>query len=179
MQAAGPPATFPVHQALRVCPGFATPTMGRIRNGWVQAYTPWIQTSAGLLLRNPTEGGCLSSGFGPRSSASGGSRNHRGIDLADHLGGAIFAAADGRVASAGWIRGYGNTIVIDHGRGVQTLYAHLETIAADAQDGARVFQGQVIGLMGNTGRSTGTHLHYELRVRGRAVNALTYGPYRG
>lgn len=172
-------ATYPVHQALRVCPGSGASNAGPVRNGWAVAYTPWIDTRAGLLLRNPTEGACLSSGFGWRSRASGGSRNHRGIDLADHIGGAIFAAGDGRVVSAGWLRGYGRTLVIDHGNGVQTLYAHLETLAAVSYEGAYVHRGQVIGMMGRTGNATGTHLHYEVRVRGQAVDALTYRPSQG
>ncbi len=175
--AAGP--VFPVHQGLRVCAGIRVSNAGPVGSGNRSlAFTPWMQTPAGYLLRNPTDGACISSGFGMRPAHSGGSRNHRGIDLANPRGGAIYAAADGQVLSAGPRSGYGRAVEIEHGSGVRTLYAHMVVIAPEIVAGRRVMQGEVIGIMGQTGRATGVHLHYEVRVRGQSVNPLTYGPYR-
>jgi murein DD-endopeptidase MepM/ murein hydrolase activator NlpD len=88
---------------------------------------------------------------------------HPGLDIANHDGGAIVAADSGTVVTAGWTNsGYGNHIIIDHGNGYQTLYGHLSVISVVA--GQRVARGVTIGQMGSTGRSTGTHLHFELRT---------------
>lgn len=98
---------------------------------------------------------------------------HRAIDIANQGGGPILAADAGVVTSAGWNGGgYGNAIVIDHGNGFQTLYAHLS--AVQVQVGQRVGGGNVIGQMGSTGRSTGVHLHFEIRHGGTMVNPLNY-----
>lgn len=170
---------FPVHQALYMCAGSPTRNAGLVSsNDRVEAFTPWIETRAGHLLRNPTQHACMSSGFGFRGYASGGSSNHQGIDLANAYGGLIYAAGDGRVVSAGTQGGYGQMVVVDHGRGVQTRYAHLTAIAPIARPGAVVMQGEAIGEMGRSGTATGVHLHYELRINDRAVDPLTYGPYR-
>jgi murein DD-endopeptidase MepM/ murein hydrolase activator NlpD len=98
---------------------------------------------------------------------------HKGVDIANHDGGAILAADSGRVVVAGWTNsGYGNHVIIDHGNGFQTLYAHLSSISVAV--GAGVNRGMVIGQMGNTGRSTGTHLHFEIRTAGGNVDPLGY-----
>lgn len=98
---------------------------------------------------------------------------HRAIDIAQQGGGPILAADAGVVTSAGWNSGgYGNAIVVDHGNGFQTLYAHLSTI--QVQTGQRVNRGNVMGQMGTTGRSTGIHLHFEIRHGGTLVNPLSY-----
>lgn len=94
---------------------------------------------------------------------------HPGIDIANHDGGPIVAADSGVVVAAGWDNtGYGNRIIIDHGNGYHTLYGHLSVIGAAV--GTRVTRGSVIGQMGSTGRSTGTHLHFEIRTAGGNVD---------
>ena len=98
---------------------------------------------------------------------------HPGIDLAGSYGTPIYATADGTVLRAGWNSGgYGNLVEIDHGRGISTRYGHMSAILVSA--GQRVRRGEQIGRMGSTGRSTGTHLHYEVRIDGRAVNPIPF-----
>jgi murein DD-endopeptidase MepM/ murein hydrolase activator NlpD len=101
-------------------------------------------------------------------------KNHEGIDLAAPIGTPIYATADGTVSTAtyGYNGGYGNLIKLDHGGRVETRYAHLSSISVSP--GQRVTRGQVIGRMGSTGRSTGSHLHYEVRIDGRAVNPVPF-----
>jgi murein DD-endopeptidase MepM/ murein hydrolase activator NlpD len=99
-------------------------------------------------------------------------RMHEGIDLAASQGTPILAAAAGTVIYAGWLGGYGNLVVIDHGGGVATAYGHQSQIAAGV--GQSVNRGDVIGYVGSTGRSTGPHLHFEVRVNGQAVDPLGY-----
>jgi murein DD-endopeptidase MepM/ murein hydrolase activator NlpD len=99
---------------------------------------------------------------------------HQGMDIANRAGGNVLAADAGRVTVAGWTdnTGYGNRIMIDHGNGYITLYGHLSLI--QVQVGQTVKRGDVIGQMGNTGRSTGTHLHFEIRHGGVHENPLGY-----
>jgi murein DD-endopeptidase MepM/ murein hydrolase activator NlpD len=111
--------------------------------------------------------GTLTSGFGPRWG-----RMHEGLDIAGGSGTPIAAAATGTVISAGWSGGYGQLVVLDHGNGLSTAYAHLSSIAVSA--GQTVPQGSVVGGMGTTGSSTGVHLHFEVRVNGSAVDPLGY-----
>jgi murein DD-endopeptidase MepM/ murein hydrolase activator NlpD len=103
---------------------------------------------------------------------NGNTAMHAGIDLAGPIGEPIFAAADGIVHTAGWGGAYGNMIDIGHGRGIATRYGHMSRLLVRAGD--RVKKGDVIGRMGSTGRSTGSHLHYEVRVDGRAVNPMPF-----
>lgn len=107
------------------------------------------------------------SGFGPRWG-----RMHNGTDFAGPIGTPIYATADGVVTHAGWASGYGRLIKIRHDFGIETRYAHLN--AMDVQVGQRVSRGERIGAMGNSGRSTGPHLHYEVRVGGTPVNPMIY-----
>lgn len=107
------------------------------------------------------------SGFGPRWG-----RLHAGTDFAGPIGTPIYATADGVVTHAGWSSGYGRLIKIRHDFGIETRYAHLN--AMDVRVGQRVSRGERIGAMGNSGRSTGPHLHYEVRVNGTPVNPMTY-----
>jgi murein DD-endopeptidase MepM/ murein hydrolase activator NlpD len=137
-------------------------------------YTPYISTTAGALLRDPTEGACLSSGFGWRTRSETGS-NHTGIDLANPNGGFIFAAADGVIEHAGWEGGYGIVVQIDHGRGVHTLYGHLTDVNPALRQGSFVRGGSAIARMGMTGNATGIHLHYEVTIDGLKVDPLNYG----
>ncbi len=99
---------------------------------------------------------------------------HRAIDISNRGGGPILAADSGVVTVAGWIdnSGYGNRVMVDHGNGFVTLYAHLSVI--QVQPGQRVSRGSLLGQMGSTGRSTGTHLHFEIRQGGVLLNPLTY-----
>ncbi|MEO5613008.1 MAG: M23 family metallopeptidase [Sphingomicrobium sp.] len=98
---------------------------------------------------------------------------HPGIDLSGPAGTPIYATADGTVLRAGWNSGgYGNLIELDHGRGIATRYGHLSAILI--HEGDHIARGQLIGRMGSTGRSTGNHLHYEVRIDGRPVNPVPF-----
>lgn len=99
-------------------------------------------------------------------------RQHQGIDMAAPVGTPVFATGDGVVVFAGWQRGYGNLIKITHELGTETRYAHLSKIRV--KQGQRVSRNTLIGDIGNTGRSTGPHLHYEVRVDGKAVNPMSF-----
>lgn len=116
----------------------------------------------------------FTSSFGVRSDPFRGvAAKHAGIDLAAPLGTPIYATADGSVITAGYNNGgYGNLIKLDHGRGIETRYGHLSAILVS--EGQHVTRGQLIGRMGSTGRSTGSHLHYEVRIDGRAVNPIPF-----
>ena len=118
--------------------------------------------------------GRFTSGFGMRRSPFNRAvmQFHRGIDIAGAHGSAIYATADGTVTFAGYRGAYGRLIIINHGYGYETYYAHLSRFSVS--NGQRVERGQVIGRMGRTGRVTGTHLHYEVRVNGVAVNPISY-----
>jgi murein DD-endopeptidase MepM/ murein hydrolase activator NlpD len=102
---------------------------------------------------------------------------HPGVDIANSPDTLIAATADGTVLFSGWTHGYGNLVVIEHGYGLQTVYGH--TSKALVKVGDRVHKGQVIAYMGTTGRSTGAHLHYEVRRQGRAVNPMQFLKVRG
>ena len=116
----------------------------------------------------------FTSGYGIRSDPfQGRAARHQGIDLAAPFGTPIYATADGTVSEAGWNSGgYGNLIKIDHGRGIETRYGHLSAVLVAA--GQRVVRGQQIARMGSTGRSTGSHLHYEVRIDDHAVNPIPF-----
>lgn len=121
-------------------------------------------SSSGFIW--PTSG-TLTSGFGWRWG-----RMHEGIDIAAPTGTPIAAVAGGTVIVAGWMGGYGNLVVVDHGGGLATAYGHQSSIAVGV--GTQVAQGQTIGYVGNTGNSTGPHLHFEVRVNGSPVDPLGY-----
>lgn len=115
----------------------------------------------------------MSSGFGMRvHPVLGGLRAHKGIDLPATTGTPIHASADGVVGKAEWFGGYGLFVELEHGGGMETRYGHMSRIAV--AEGQRVRKGDVIGYVGSTGRSTGSHLHYEVRIGGEAVNPLPY-----
>lgn len=166
----------PLHSEMFACHGGGGSNVGEIGyRGEAVLYTPYIDTQAGELLRMPVETACLSSGFGWRGTADGGGRQHNGIDLANAEGGWIFAAGEGRVVYADYRGGYGNTIEIDHGRGVHTLYGHMTEFDPNLHPGSHVDAGVAIGRMGMTGNATGVHLHYEVWVDGLLVDPLNYG----
>lgn len=120
--------------------------------------------------------GPLRSGVGVRSNPFGGSslEFHKGQDISAPMGTPISATADGVVVIARWMRGYGNGIYIDHGNGITTRYGHLSRI--DVVEGQLIKRGDHLGLVGSTGRSTGPHLHYEVRINGQPVSPTAYLP---
>jgi len=122
----------------------------------------------------PVKTAAFTSGYGVRSDPFGrGATMHGGIDLAGPSGTPIYATADGTVGRAGWNSGgYGNLVEVDHGRGIETRYGHLSQILV--RPGQQVKRGQLIARMGSTGRSTGSHLHYEVRIEGRPVNPIPF-----
>ncbi|MCI1648517.1 MAG: M23 family metallopeptidase [Bacteroides sp.] len=113
------------------------------------------------------------SGYGMRIDPIYGTMKfHAGMDFSAHPGTDVYATGDGTVVKVGWETGYGNTIVINHGFGYQTVYAHLK--AFHTKVGKKVVRGEVIGEVGSSGRSTGPHLHYEVHVKGEVVNPVNY-----
>jgi murein DD-endopeptidase MepM/ murein hydrolase activator NlpD len=145
--------------ALLVASVFAPAASARVADG------------AGLGFLWPADG-IVSSPFGPRAGGF-----HPGVDIGSLQGLTVRAAASGRVAAAGALmgyEGYGYVVVLDIGGGMTTLYAHLARPLARA--GAFVARGETIGIAGCTGFCSGTHLHFELRVRGRAVDPMTFFP---
>ncbi|WP_315763172.1 M23 family metallopeptidase [Sphingomonas sp. Y38-1Y] len=121
----------------------------------------------------PVENVALTSSFGVRSDPfRGTAAMHAGVDIPGPIGTPVYATADGIVSRAQRAGAYGNLVEINHGKGIETRYGHLSKILIGGS--TRVKRGQLIGLMGSTGRSTGSHLHYEVRIGGRAVNPLPY-----
>ena len=133
------------------------------------AEAPQVSLSAKVTIALPR----LSSRYGYRPDPLGaGRRFHAGIDIPGSAGSPVFASAAGVVTFAGRAGGYGRMIEIDHGAGLRTRYAHLERLLVTP--GMRIGQGAIVGQMGSTGRSTGPHLHFEVRRDGRAVDPLAY-----
>jgi murein DD-endopeptidase MepM/ murein hydrolase activator NlpD len=134
-------------------------------------FTPKGQSARKALLRTPVDGARISSAFGIRKHPIlGYSKLHRGVDFAAPSGTPIYAAGDGTVERAGRFGSYGRYVRIKHSSLYGTAYAHLSRIAKGIQAGAKVKQGQIIGTVGSTGRSTGPHLHYEVLVNGKQVD---------
>jgi murein DD-endopeptidase MepM/ murein hydrolase activator NlpD len=123
--------------------------------------------------RMPLAGMTLTSSFGMRTHpVLGGRRQHNGVDLAAPRGTPVYATADGSVGMAQWYSSYGNYVQIEHGGQLQTRYGHLTSYTV--VPGQQVRKGDLIGYVGSTGRSTGPHLHYEVRVAGEAVDPTPY-----
>ena len=121
----------------------------------------------------PVEGVHFTSGFGMRwHPVLGGRRQHKGVDLSAPVGTPIHAAADGVIGRADWFSSYGLYVAIEHGNALETRYGHMSRLNVAA--GQFVHKGDVIGYVGTTGRSTGPHLHYEVRIAGEAVNPVPY-----
>ncbi|KRA16777.1 MULTISPECIES: peptidoglycan DD-metalloendopeptidase family protein [unclassified Lysobacter] len=143
------------------------------RDGKAEYFTGDGRPLKKSFIRMPIPYARLSSGFGARRHpVLGRMRMHKGVDYAAGSGTPIMAAGDARVKSAGWMGGYGNAVVLDHGRGYTTLYGHMSRIGK-IRPGQRIAQGTVIGYVGSTGMSTGPHLHYEFRVNGVHRNPLS------
>ena len=124
------------------------------------------------LMKTPINGARLSSSFGMRKHPIDGSNKmHRGTDFAAPKGTPIMASGSGIIRKAGWCGGGGNCIKIKHNSTYETIYAHLSKFARGIKNGIRVKQGQTIGYVGSTGKSTGPHLHYEVIVNGKKVNS--------
>lgn len=149
-----------------------TPTLGMGAD--ITAFSsPIPQRAISVPSRMPLEGAQLTSNYGMRTHpVLGGRRNHTGIDLAAPTGTPIYATADGVIGRADWYSSYGLYISINHGASMETRYAHLSRLAVAAGDNVK--KGDLIGYVGSTGRSTGPHLHYEVRVDGLAVNPIPY-----
>ena len=140
-------------------------------DGQTDYYDENGRSAARSLLKTPISGVKITSGFGMRRHPLlRYSKMHTGVDFGAPTGTPIRAAGSGIVDLAGRHGAYGNTIVLKHGEKYKTLYAHMSRLAAGIRSGVRVNQGQVIGYVGTTGRSTGPHLHYEVRVSDRPVN---------
>jgi len=145
-----------------------------------QLFTSWkkldsiSQGAIAVPSEKPVRTAAFTSGYGVRSDPfRGAAAMHAGIDLAGPIGTPIYATADGVVSAAGYNNGgYGNLVKIDHGRGIETRYGHLSAIMVSP--GQHIVRGQQIARMGSTGRSTGSHLHYEVRIDGRAVNPIPF-----
>jgi len=124
------------------------------------------------LMKTPINGARLSSPFGMRKHPIDGyNKMHRGTDFAAPMGTPIMASGDGIIKKAGWCGGGGNCVKIKHNSTYQTVYAHMSKFARGIKPGVRVKQGQTIGYVGSTGKSTGPHLHYEVIVNGKKVNS--------
>lgn len=150
------PALTAVSTATAPTPGFAAST-----------------SKVSIPSRAPIQGFRLTSEYGMRvHPVLGGRRAHKGIDLASPVGTPVYAPADGMVGKAEWFGSYGLYIQVEHGGDLQTRYGHLSRLNVAA--GQFVHKGDLIGYVGTTGRSTGPHLHYEVRVAGEAVNPLPY-----
>ena len=130
-------------------------------------------TAVSIPSRMPVNGAALTSGFGMRwHPVIGGRHQHKGVDLAEPVGSPVYATADGMVSRADWFSSYGLFISLEHGGNIQTRYGHLSRLNVAA--GQAVHKGDLIGYVGTTGRSTGPHLHYEVRIAGVAVNPVPY-----
>lgn len=138
-------------------------------------YTPDGLAMRKAFIRTPVDFTRISSKFNPNRlhPIFKTSKPHRGVDYAAATGTPVKAAGDGKISFVGRQNGYGNVIIIDHGRGYQTLYAHLNGFARSSKRGAKIQQGKVIAYVGQTGWATGPHLHYEFRINGRHKNPVT------
>lgn len=144
---------------------------GRVgTNGLVATYP---RTSVSVPSRMPVETARMSSSYGMRDHPIlRQRREHHGVDLAAPSGTPVYATADGQVGRAQYFGSYGNYVQIEHGGDLETRYAHLSSYTVSAGDTVR--KGDLIGYVGSTGRSTGPHLHYEVRVEGESVNPIPY-----
>ncbi len=154
--------------------GVSDPDFRAIHDSWGKASgLASSKTEIAIPSINPVALMNLSSGFGNRAAPlRGASRNHKGIDIPGPVGTPIYATANGTIGRAQWVSGYGKYIEINHGNETQTRYGHMS--ALNVTSGQKVRQGDIIGYMGSTGRSTGSHLHYEVRINGQAVNPMAF-----
>jgi murein DD-endopeptidase MepM/ murein hydrolase activator NlpD len=151
----------------------ADPAFKALFNSWTKL-DQLEQGTVAIPSTEPVRGTNFTSGYGVRSDPfKGRAAMHAGIDLAGPIGTPIYATADGVVQRSEYNNGgYGNLVELDHGHGIQTRYGHLSRSMVTA--GQKVKRGDMIALMGSTGRSTGSHLHYEVRIDGKAVNPVPF-----
>ncbi|VWX53623.1 M23 family metallopeptidase [Novosphingobium sp. 9U] len=132
-----------------------------------------ISGPVSIPSRTPLNGLTLTSSYGMRvHPVLGGMRAHKGVDLSAPVGTPIYATADGVVGKASWFGGYGLYVQLEHGNNLETRYGHMSRL--NVAEGQHIHKGDVVGYVGTTGRSTGPHLHYEVRVDGVAVNPIPY-----
>lgn len=163
---------LPEVQATEPNPAVVPPAASSSQVATIENTKKMVEKLAATPSIWPTNGQVTSS-FGWRTSPwGGGSELHPGIDIANSMGTPIFATADGVVVQSGWAGGYGNIVQIDHGNGIETIYGHNSRVAVSV--GQAVKKGQVISYLGSTGRSTGPHVHYEVRVNGTAVDPIRF-----
>lgn len=151
----------------------ADPTFKQLFTSWKKLDT-LADGAIAIPSEKPLRTAAFTSGFGVRSDPfRQAAAMHAGIDLAAPTGTPIYATADGVVLRAGWNSGgYGNLVEIDHGRGIVTRYGHMSKVIV--QPGTRITRGQQVGFVGSTGRSTGPHLHYEVRIDNNPVNPIPF-----
>jgi len=168
----GPYEPIPSASSLPTAKGQPDPAFRALFQSW-KRLEQLQQGIVAIPSQRPVEAVTFTSGFGVRSDPfRGGAAMHAGVDIPGPIGTSIYATADGVVARGEWANGYGNLVELDHGKGIQTRYGHLSAILV--QPGMRVTRGQLIARMGSTGRSTGSHLHYEVRLDGHAVNPMPF-----
>jgi murein DD-endopeptidase MepM/ murein hydrolase activator NlpD len=146
----------------------------------VDYYDETGKSAKKFLVRKPVNNAIMRSGFGSRRHPIlGYVKMHTGVDWATAYGTPIFASGNGVVETAGWEGGYGNYVKLKHNNGYETAYGHMSAFAKGLEVGKRVRQGQVIGFVGSTGQSTGSHVHYEILVNGRFVDPMRIKLPRG
>lgn len=149
-------------------------------DGLVDYYDETGKSAKKFLVRKPLTDGLMRSGFGSRKHPIlGYTKMHTGVDWSAPMGTPVFASGNGTIEKVGWESGYGKYIRIKHANGYETAYGHLTAYARGSKEGARIRQGQVIGFVGSTGLSTGSHLHYEIIVNGRFVDPMRVKLPRG
>jgi murein DD-endopeptidase MepM/ murein hydrolase activator NlpD len=153
--------------------GMSDPEFRALHDGWGRIRGAAQKVDVAVPSINPVNAMRFTSLFGYRSDPFQGRRkNHKGLDIAGPIGTPIYATADGIIGRAQWVSGYGKYIEVEHGNAIQSRYGHLS--AMNVASGQRVKQGDIIGFMGSTGRSTGSHLHYEVRIGGEPVNPMSF-----
>lgn len=161
--------TIKIGQVLKLPPGDLSPAYLKQLADKKKQVAGASTSNSGKGFRRPTSGWHVSQGFGRTSF----NPNHTGVDLDSRSGTTIYASAGGKVTTIrGWGGGYGNHIIINHGNGFSTLYGHMASFSVGS--GQTVQAGQVIGTMGSTGWSTGTHVHFEIRKNGAPQNPVGY-----
>jgi murein DD-endopeptidase MepM/ murein hydrolase activator NlpD len=152
----------------------ADPMFRSLFDGWKKMDAVPTGGILSVPSQKPVKQFRYTSGFGVRGNpfSGRGGEMHPGMDMAAPTGTPVYATADGIVSRAERAGGYGNLVQLEHGKGLETRYGHLSQILV--HDGQRVHRGDLIALVGSTGRSTGSHLHYEVRIDGRAVNPMPF-----
>lgn len=139
-------------------------------SGKIKNFSPMVVANGIALATAPANDVCMTSGFGPRYG-----RMHKGIDLQSRPAGTVYSAAPGRVLEVSLQSGFGNQVVIEHGNGVYTRYAHLSRFSANLRPGQKIGFGQPLGTMGATGNATAIHLHYEILLGNYNNPKRSYG----